>query len=195
MGLTYNDPGIFIQEKYPLKLQEVKDSDTITLGKSNNEIVCPARVGLSHNTPMPRTLTSITKLTRSISASSGQYGLHTSDSSAVNSSSKNSNNSLLLSSDYASDHEFDVMKVNPPPKLSLSTIVPSANITLLPAQVIQQTPPQQVQFAPDPAVIPIPPHSINTEQGWKGLHPGNLRGGNKVVEMQNMERSRTLNNP
>ncbi|KAJ3797860.1 hypothetical protein GGU11DRAFT_783319 [Lentinula aff. detonsa] len=116
-------------------LVQVKDGDMITLGKSvdkNNEIVRPvvARVELSYNAPIPRTLTSITKLTKSISASSGRYGLRTSDSSAANSSSENSNDSLSSSSDYASDHEPDIVEVHPPPKLSLSTVVPSANSTL-----------------------------------------------------------------
>ncbi|KAJ3992957.1 hypothetical protein F5050DRAFT_1785393 [Lentinula boryana] len=120
-------------------LVQVKDGDMITFGKSvdkNNEIVRPvvARVELSYNAPIPRTLTSITKLTKSISASSGRYGLRTSDSSqgdssAANSSSENSNDSLSSSSDYASDHESDIVEVHPPPKLSLSTVVPSANST------------------------------------------------------------------
>ncbi|KAJ3710511.1 hypothetical protein DFJ43DRAFT_1108921 [Lentinula guzmanii] len=92
-------------------LVQVKDGDMITLGKSvdkNNEIVRPvvARVELS------------------------RYGLRTSDSSAANSSSENSNDSLSSSSDYASDYEPDIVEVHPPPKLSLSTVVPSANSTL-----------------------------------------------------------------
>ncbi|KAJ3709735.1 hypothetical protein DFJ43DRAFT_1044719 [Lentinula guzmanii] len=52
------------------------------------------------------------------------------DSSAANSSSENSNDSLSSSSDYASDYEPDIVEVHPPPKLSLSTVVPSANSTL-----------------------------------------------------------------
>ncbi|KAJ3711461.1 hypothetical protein DFJ43DRAFT_1161736 [Lentinula guzmanii] len=75
------------------------------------------------------------------------------------------------------------------------------DIPIVPTQVIQQpqpaqqTPLQQIRFAPDPAVIPIPPNPINTEQGWKGSRPGNPRGGNRDVEMQDTERSKTLNNP
>lgn len=65
-------------------------------------------------------------------------------------------------------------------------------------QPVQQPPTQQVRFAPAPTTIPAQPqvnfppptNPINTEQGWQGSGPGNQRGGNKDVEMQDAEAKR-----
>lgn len=83
--------------------------------------------------------------------------------------------------------------------------VPSSTTNQQPPhqQQSQQPPTQQVRFAPVPNAIPtqpptnFPPPSnpINTKQGWKGSRPGNQRGGNKDVEMQDAESKKNNMNP
>ncbi|KAJ4476785.1 hypothetical protein C8R41DRAFT_524554 [Lentinula lateritia] len=117
-------------------LVQVHNGDVVVFGKSvgrNNEVVRPivARVELIFNNSISRRPASITK---SISSSSGRYGLRSSDTSEGDSSSSdssaNSNESPSPSYDHSSDHESDIVEIPPPPKLSLSTVIPSVNSAL-----------------------------------------------------------------
>ncbi|KAJ4476467.1 hypothetical protein C8J55DRAFT_119653 [Lentinula edodes] len=117
-------------------LVQVHNGDVVVFGKSvgrNNEVVRPivARVELIFNNSIPRRPTSITKST---SSSSGRYGLRSSDTSEGDSSSSdssaNSNESPSPSYDHSSDHESDIVEIPPPPKVSLSTVIPSVNSAL-----------------------------------------------------------------
>ncbi|KAJ3860740.1 hypothetical protein EV359DRAFT_85007 [Lentinula novae-zelandiae] len=117
-------------------LVQVHNGDVVVFGKSvgrNNEVVRPivARVELIFNNSISRRPASITK---SISSSSGRYGLRSSDTSEGDSSSSdssaNSNESPSPFYDHSSDHESDIVEIPPPPKLSLSTVIPSVNSAL-----------------------------------------------------------------
>ncbi|KAJ3876034.1 hypothetical protein F5051DRAFT_46643 [Lentinula edodes] len=117
-------------------LVQVHNGDVVVFGKSvgrNNEVVRPivARVELIFSNFIPRRPTSITKST---SSSSGRYGLRSSDTSEGDSSSSdssaNSNESPSPSYDHSSDHESDIVEIPPPPKVSLSTVIPSVNSAL-----------------------------------------------------------------
>ncbi|KAJ3871212.1 hypothetical protein F5051DRAFT_341238 [Lentinula edodes] len=85
-------------------------------------------------------------------------------------------------------------------------VVPPTNPVPVPQPPMQQ-PTQQVRFAPNLTIMPAlpnpnpkttfppPQNPINTNQGWKGSRPGVPRGGNRDVEMQEVDKNKSSNNP
>ncbi|KAF5378660.1 hypothetical protein D9757_009558 [Collybiopsis confluens] len=132
---TSSHHGTFVRQPHELTAKaipaetpvQVHNGDVVTFGKSvgrNNEVVRPivARVEMINHTFDATSRTS-TRMT-----TSGRYGLRVHNTSEDDSSHSESSSDGNVSPSGSSDHESDIVEIAPPPpRTSVSTVIPSVN--------------------------------------------------------------------